>query len=121
MRFKALAAAALAATTAVLTPMNSTALYVPERYQGVIEAVGWAPTDIPMLAQVIECESGWNALAVGASGEVGLTQIAHGTWRAYEAHGAPSLGEHAWNPASQLYTSKVIHEQEGWAPWSCSR
>lgn len=123
MRCKALAAAALAATTAVLIPMNSTALYVPERYQGVIEAVGWAAADVPMLAQVIECESGWNSLAVGDGGRaLGLMQIHGGTWVGAQAldEGVPGV-EHWSNPAANLYVGRVLYDQEGWAPWTCSR
>lgn len=121
MRFKALVAATLAATLAVMNTTQATALYVPERYQPVILAVGWAPEDVPSLASVIQCESGWNSLAVGASGEIGLGQIMPSTWRAYEAHGAPEVSEHAWNPAAQLATARVIYEAEGWSSWTCAR
>jgi hypothetical protein len=123
MRFKALAAAALAATTAVLTPMNTTALYVPDRFQGVIEAVGWAAADVPMLAQVIECESGWNSLAVGDGGRsLGMLQIRDSTWQSAQAldEGVPGV-EHWSNPAANLYTGRVIHDREGFAPWACAR
>lgn len=122
MRFKALAAVALTAVTAVMTPTYSTALYVPERFQGVIEAVGWQPADIPQLASVIECESGWNALAVGDSGRaLGLLQIHAGTWNGAQSvdEGVPGV-EHWANPAANLYTGRVIHDARGWRDWTCA-
>lgn len=114
----------VAATLAAITLNNyspAQALDIPERYQPLIAIVGWEPADVPMLAAVVACESGWNSLAVGAAGELGLTQIHPGTW--YDAQtfsDAPPI-EHWANPAANLYTAREIKEQYGWGRWSCAR
>ena len=104
----------------VMTTQPATALSIPERFQPVIAAVGWQPADIPDLAYVISCESSWDSLAVGAAGEIGLLQITFDTWQDMrKTHPDVPQYEHVWNPASQLYTGRVIFEESGWRRWSC--
>lgn len=110
----ALVAATLAAAIALPTH-RATALAVPERYQPLV-AILWEPELVPRLAEVVQCESGWNSMAVGAAGELGLTQIMPATW--LSTPGAPAL--EVWmSPAANLYTARAIYEEGGWAPWTC--
>jgi soluble lytic murein transglycosylase-like protein len=112
----------VAATLAALSlyhPVSATALAVPELYQPLIAIVGWTPADVPTLVQVVTCESGWNSLAVGQAGELGLAQIHPETWLDIQlVSDAPGM-EHWANPAANLYTARVIREAYGWERWSC--
>ena len=115
-------AASLAAAAYVPT-QRVQALEVPERYQSVILAVGWQPADIPTLVDVITCESSWNALAVGDGGHaLGLMQIWPGTWEHAQELDDGVPGVESWsNPAANLYTGRVLHDESGWRGWTCAR
>lgn len=116
--------AALAAVVLALPLSQATALEVPERYQAVIAAVGWEPADVPMLAAVVECESGWQTFAVGQAGELGLMQFQPRTWeyvRTELGSEAPPVWEAWWYPSAQFYQARILFEEQGWGPWSCAR
>lgn len=114
----------VAATLAALTLNNFTpvqALDIPERFQPLIAIVGWEPADVPMLAAVVACESGWNSLAVGAAGELGLAQIMPSTWENAQTYSDSPDIEHWMSPAANLYTAHEIKDQYGWSQWSCAQ
>lgn len=122
MRWQHLVAAGLGLAAAYV-PTQSQALLVPEAMQPIIHAVGWQPSEVPMLLDVISCESGWNPLAIGAAGELGLLQFKPQTWegaRQWDAE-IPPVAEYWSSASAQLYTGRVLWEHEGWEPWSCAR
>ena len=114
---KQILAAATVAAALALPTHRATALAIPEYYQPLV-AIIWEPALAPRLAEVVQCESGWNSMAVGALGELGLAQIMPSTWSSTVA--APPI-EMWMSPASNLYTARAIYEESGWAPWSCAR
>ena len=117
-----LVAATLAAAS-LYQPTRVQALDVPERFQFVVYAVGWQDADIPTLADVVTCESGWNALAVSPAGDLGLMQINPRTWESTRAidPDAPDVWAYWSNPAANLYVGRIIHDAQGWGPWGCNR
>lgn len=107
-------------------PSKGIALEVPEQYQPLLPILGWAPSEIPTLAAVVTCESGWNSFAVGQAGELGLAQIMPSTWESVqtdvnnEPTGVPDISY--WTSASaNLYTARVIKDRDGWGAWTCAR
>lgn len=112
--------ACVAAFFAVLSLTNYTpaiALAVPERYQVLLPIVGWEQENIPALAEIIQCESSWNTLAVGAAGELGLGQLMPSTWTSLP--NAPEI-DYWYSPAANLYTAHELYLREGWEPWTCA-
>ncbi len=102
----------------------ATSLAIPERYQFVIQATGWQPSEVPMLAAVVTCESSWNAFAVGQAGELGLLQFRSETWeyvRSELGSDAPPAWESWWWPSAQFYQARVLYEAQSWEPWACAR
>lgn len=116
--------ALVAAVTVALTSYSPvTALAIPERFQVVIRIVGWQPEDVPMLAAVVECESGWQTFALGQAGELGLMQLMPSTYDhvARLDEQLPARDNWSeWSPSVQLYAGKVLHTEQGWTPWVCA-
>lgn len=114
----------VAATLAALSLYNyspAQSLDIPERYQPIIAIVGWAPADVPMLADVVACESGWNSLAVGQAGELGLAQIMPSTWVSAQTDPTVPHIDYWTSASANLYTARVIKERDGWQAWTCYR
>lgn len=126
MVIKALAAlVVLGYSLSLYTP--ATSLAIPERYQFVIQATGWQPHEVPLLAAVVECESSWRTDAVGAAGELGMLQFVPETWAYINADppdglgsGAPPAWE-AWTwPHTQFYQARQLYLEQGFWPWTCA-
>lgn len=117
-----LIAALLAFSAFASSPESADTLYIPEQYGPLLSITGWAQADVPKLAEVVECESGWDNYEIGAAGELGLFQIMPGTWedaRARLGADVPPAWEVWTNPAAQFYVARVIHRERGWEPWTC--
>ena len=114
---------ALLAAIAALFPSPVIALAVPDQYQPVIQIVGWQAKDIPKLAEIITCESNWDAFAIGAQGELGLLQLMPQTVNDARVRldaNVPSEYEVWTNPAANFYAGRVVFDERGWDAWSCA-
>ena len=120
MNITHLFAAPVLAAAAAFFPAHTDALAVPEIYQPLV-AIFWLPAETPALARIIECESGWDRFAVGAAGELGLTQILPSTWEDTNDRLGSDVPISYWSsPAANLYQARAIHQERGWSAWSCS-